>query len=83
MRDKTKYTHFGRYCRTDGRGASGMFKVLLRRSGRFWESSLHGDLYKQSDGLPEKEFPVWKLLLETIRLVRLSDLKDNEIKIDD
>ncbi len=83
MRDKKSYSHVGIYPSTDGRGALGIFKVLLKKRGKFWESSLHGDLYKQKDGLPEKTFPVWRLLLDTIRPVEPKDLLDNEIKIDD
>ena len=61
-----RYTHTAFYTGTDSRSPEGKWKVKLYSKGEYWVSSVHLTKYKKKSGLPDGEFPMYKLLLDTI-----------------
>ena len=68
--DKKGYTHTGYYCGTDSRSPEGRWKVLLCSKGDYWLSSANQAMYRKKDGLLDGEFPMYRLLLETITPIK-------------
>lgn len=65
-KENEAYTHEAFYTGTDSRSPKGKWKVKLYSKGNYWISSVHLTKYKKKDGLPDGEFPMYRLLLDTI-----------------
>mgnify|MGYP001615612780 FL=1 len=66
LHDKIGYSHQGFYCGTDSRSPKGKWKVLLKSKGNYWVANANQALYRKKDGLLDGEFPMYRLLLETV-----------------
>lgn len=64
---KEGYTHSAFYEGTDSRSPSGKWKVLLYSKEDYWVSSVHLTKYRKKDGLPDGNFPMYRLILDSIQ----------------